>query len=322
MRDRVLEVTNVSKKYPNQNQNALQPINMTVHRGECLALLGPNGAGKSTLIGILKTRLSSDMGSFTVDAADASKVPARVRRRIAYVPQMDDLDEGLTVLDSLIFHGRYFGMSLRAARTSARATMKTLGISEIASQRTNLLSGGQRQRVLWARALTHKPSLLVLDEPSTGLDLYGKQDTYDLVRQAKHLNVGVLLTTHDMSEAVALADRVMIMNRGEIVAEGAPRELGPLLGVGDEVAILQIETKGEGGNGVRSVLSEICCIEGVVKVDERDIERSLFAIHMSGETDAITQTILDRVSAADASVLSLERRAIQLTDVFFEVTSK
>jgi ABC-2 type transport system ATP-binding protein len=215
---------------------ALDGFDLTVGAGTVHALLGPNGAGKSTAVGCLSTLTRLDEGTATVAGADLRRNPAEVRRRIGVVGQAAALDELLHGRENLVLFGRLHGFPTRAAASRADELLERFGLTGAAGRKVSTYSGGMRRRLDIAAALVRRPGLLFLDEPTTGLDPRARNEVWAAVRDVVGLGTTVLLTTQYLDEADQLADRVTVMQRGRVVAEGTPGELKSRLG-GDRVIV-------------------------------------------------------------------------------------
>jgi ABC-2 type transport system ATP-binding protein len=224
-RGAAIAVSGLVKRYRQGNANAIDGLTFTVRPGEIFALLGPNGAGKTTTIGVLTTLVKPTAGTARVAGADVVADPIGVRARIATVPQHVNLDRALTIRENLVFHAAYHGAGLREARRRADELLARFELADRAGERPNWLSGGQTQRVVIARALMHRPAVLFCDEPTRGLDPAARNFLWEQIQKIRNDNTAILLTTHDMHEAAALADRVAIMDAGSLLAEGRPSEL-------------------------------------------------------------------------------------------------
>ncbi|MFE3525850.1 ABC transporter ATP-binding protein [Streptomyces sp. NPDC059161] len=205
---------------------AVRGIDLTVRPGEILGFLGPNGAGKTTTLRMLTTLLPPTGGAATVAGCDLLRDPAGVRRACGYVAQSGGVDPHISVREELVTQGRLYRLSKPQAALRAEELAADLGLSELLERRTATLSGGQRRRLDIALGLTHRPQVLFLDEPTTGLDPGSRADLWDLVRRirADH-GTTVFLTTHYLDEADALADRLVVVDKGVIVAAGTPADL-------------------------------------------------------------------------------------------------
>jgi ABC-2 type transport system ATP-binding protein len=199
---------------------AVRGLDLDVHEGELVAFLGPNGAGKSTSLRMLTTLLAPTAGTATVAGCDIRTDPAAVRRRIGYVGQGNGAGHSQQVGDELVSQGRGYGLSRREARTRAAELMDALELAPLAKRRVSTLSGGQRRRLDVALGLVHRPGLLFLDEPSTGLDPQSRANLWQHVLRlrAEH-GMTVFLTTHYLDEADTMAERVMVMDHGQVIAD-------------------------------------------------------------------------------------------------------
>ncbi|HVQ27342.1 MAG TPA: ABC transporter ATP-binding protein, partial [Planctomycetota bacterium] len=204
---------------------AVDSVSFELARGETLGLLGPNGAGKSTTLGCISTLVRPTSGRIVVDGAEVGKDPSGVKRKLAVVPQMRNLDRELTVRELLVFHGRYFGLA--AAEREARATrlLDQLQVADKANAKPATLSGGQQQRVMIARALMHDPKVVLLDEPTTGLDPQARRLLWETLQRLHGRGLTLILTTHYMEEADRLCERVAIVDHGRILTLDTPAAL-------------------------------------------------------------------------------------------------
>jgi lipooligosaccharide transport system ATP-binding protein len=204
---------------------AVDGIDVDVRAGESFGFLGPNGAGKSStmrMIGCVSPVTDGELRIFGLDPATDGK---QIRSRIGVVPQADQLDEQLTVLDNLILYGRYFDLPRAECKRRAAELLDFVQLSDRAGSRIEPLSGGMKRRVTIARSLVNNPELLLLDEPTTGLDPQARHVLWDRLYRLKQRGVTLVLTTHYMDEAEQLCDRLVVMDAGRIVAEGSPRSL-------------------------------------------------------------------------------------------------
>ena len=204
---------------------AVDGIDVEVRRGESFGFLGPNGAGKSStmrMIGCVSPTTSGELSIFGLDAATHGK---QIRARMGVVPQMDQLDEQLSVEDNLILYGRYFDIPRAECRRRTKELLEFVQLSDRATSKIEPLSGGMKRRVTIARSLINEPELLLLDEPTTGLDPQARHVLWDRLYRLKQRGVTLVLTTHYMDEAEQLCDRLVVMDQGRIVAEGSPRQL-------------------------------------------------------------------------------------------------
>ena len=199
---------------------AVQGLDLDVAEGELVAFLGPNGAGKSTSLRMLTTLLAPTSGSATVAGCDVATDPAGVRRRIGYVGQGNGAGHTQRVADELVSQGRAYGLRRREARARAGELLDALQLSTLAARKVQTLSGGQRRRLDVALGLVHRPGLLFLDEPSTGLDPQSRANLWEhVLRLRAERGMTVFLTTHYLDEADTMAERVMVMDHGRVIAD-------------------------------------------------------------------------------------------------------
>jgi multidrug/hemolysin transport system ATP-binding protein len=219
----MIRIEHLSKSYG--KVKAVDDISFNVKKGELFAFLGINGAGKSTTIGIICSQLSKDFGKVYVNGIDIDKASDSIKRDIGVVFQSSVLDKALSVRDNLESRAALYGIFGAAFKERLNELDVLLGLKDILNRPVGKLSGGQRRRIDIARALIHKPKLLILDEPTTGLDPQTRTTIWSVIQSLrKDCNMTVLLTTHYMEEA-ADADNVVIIDSGKIIAEGTPLEL-------------------------------------------------------------------------------------------------
>ena len=222
----MIEVTDVTKDYG--KIRALNALSFKIDRGEVFGLLGPNGAGKTTLIKILTTLSRPDSGKAVIDRFDVIEHPLEIKRRVGVVPQENNLDRELTARENLLIYGMLHGVTERDVKISA--VLETVGLSERKDSVVSHFSGGMQRRLLLARALLSEPSVLFLDEPSTGLDPQIRHQLWDIIRKTKKEGRTVVITTHYIEEAEALSDRVGILSRGRMIALDTPHNLKACIG--------------------------------------------------------------------------------------------
>lgn len=204
---------------------AVQGIDLEVRRGEAFGFLGPNGAGKSSTMRMIATVSPRSGGDLQILGMDPATHGPDIRARIGVCPQDDTLDNELSPRDNLIVYGRYFGIPRRQVRAKAEELLEFAQLTDKADGRVEAMSGGMKRRLTIARSLVNDPELLLLDEPTTGLDPQARHLLWDKLFRLKQQGVTLVLTTHYMDEAEQLCDRLVVMDKGKIAAEGAPREL-------------------------------------------------------------------------------------------------
>ncbi len=204
---------------------AVDHIDFTIKQGECFGFLGPNGAGKTTTMRMLYCLSPVHGGALRVLDMDVMEQPREIKARLGVVPQEDNLDPDLTVLQNLLLYGRFFGLPRSQAMKRAQELLGFMGLAEKKDARLRQLSGGMRRRLLIARSLIHGPEILILDEPTTGLDPQARYLIWQQLTRLKDEGVTLVLTTHYMEEAAKLCDRLVIMDHARILVEGAPASL-------------------------------------------------------------------------------------------------
>ncbi len=204
---------------------AVDGIDFRVDGGESFGFLGPNGAGKSSTMRMIGAVSPRTAGSLTVLGLDPAENGPEIRARLGVVPQENNLDTELTVADNLLIYGRYFDLPRHEIRSRTQELLDFAQLSDRKADKVEPLSGGMKRRLIIARALINRPDLLILDEPTTGLDPQARHLLWDRLYRLKQEGVTLIITTHYMDEAEQLCDRLVVMDKGKIVAEGSPRQL-------------------------------------------------------------------------------------------------
>jgi ABC-2 type transport system ATP-binding protein len=306
----VIEVVELRKRYAPKAPEAVAGISFQARRGEVFGLLGPNGAGKTTTIGALTTRVRPTSGYAAIDGIDVQADPVAVKQRIAVVPQRPNLDRQLKAIENLTFHAAYFGYGRGERRRRALEVMAALGLEGREDEDVNNLSGGMAQRLLIARALMHRPQVLFLDEPTTGLDPQSRLFLWDRIEEMREAGTTILLTTHDMVEADRLCDHIAIVDHGTIVALDTPSGLRRLL---------------PGAGGVEVVATGLADADGAlsafgeVEVAGTADGRRQVRIYGDGVDPA---AVVDAVRGAGGEMLELRRLEGSLEDVFVHLTGR
>ena len=281
---------------------AVDGLDLEVSAGSCFGLLGPNGAGKTTTIRVLCAASPRDAGEVSVLGLDPAAAPAALKARIGVVPPLDNLDPDFWVPRNLAVYARYYGTPAARARERAAELLRFVRMDERAGDPVEELSGGLRRRLVIARALLHDPELLVLDEPTTGLDPQSRRVLWDRVRELKKAGKTVLLTTHYMEEAEALCDRVAIVDRGRVLVEGVPAEL-----VARHARRSVVELHGPAAAAAAELAGP---------GDEVDRLEDRIVVYC-GDGETVYHNMIQKVPGADA----LLRRAT-LEDVFLRLTGR
>jgi lipooligosaccharide transport system ATP-binding protein len=285
---------------------AVKGVDFEVYRGECFGFLGPNGAGKTTTMKMIYGAAVPTSGELRVAGLDVKRHEREVKRRIGVVPQENNLDEDLKVKENLLVYGRYFDLPRKLVRQRAEELLEFVQLSERAGAQVEYLSGGMKRRLLVARALINDPELVVLDEPTTGLDPQARHLVWDKLRELTSQRKTLVLTTHYMEEAAQLCDRLCIMEGGRFIAEGAPREL-----IEEHVSPEVLELRASPD----TLEKLVPLVEGLS--DDIDRVGEALIVHTS-DSDAVTRKVRESGVVVDNI---LYRRAT-LEDVFLKLTGR
>ncbi len=237
-------------------QRAVEAIDFSVSRGETFGLLGPNGAGKSTTMRMIACRTPLTSGELFVEGRDVRTQAREIRSLIGVVPQENNLDPDLNVLRNLIVYASYYRIPKNRAAQRAAELLDFIGLSERADAKIDHLSGGMKRRLMIARSLLHEPRLLVLDEPTTGLDPQVRQEIWQKLEELRRVSgVTILLSTHYMEEAEKLCERLVVIDHGKILATGTPREL-----VSAKVSRFALEVRDAGDLPLRATRNGVSAV--------------------------------------------------------------
>ncbi|MBA4609990.1 ATP-binding cassette domain-containing protein [Aeromicrobium phoceense] len=304
----MIRATGLVKRYG--DVEALAGLDLAVPEGTVLGLLGPNGAGKTTAVRILTTLLTPDEGQATVAGVDVLTDPDGVRRRIGLSGQYAAVDEYLTGYENLEMVGRLYGMKAKAAGARARDLLARFGLSDAADRPSKTYSGGMRRRLDLAGALVAEPPVIVLDEPTTGLDPRSRQQMWEVIADLVANGGTVLLTTQYLEEADLLADNIIVIDRGRSIAEGTADQLKSKVG-GERIEVVVDDV--EQAPRVHDFLAE------VAKGDVAQNDRALSAAVSGSGADDLMQ-VLGNIRAAGIDVLDIGLRRPTLDDVFLSLT--
>ena len=311
----LIELRNISKTYG--NVTALRELDLTVPEGCLYGLLGPNGAGKTTAMRILATLLAPEQGSVRVDGVDALADPRAVRRLLGYVAQDVAIDKILSGRELLQLQGDLY--HLRRGHRDERIAdlIRRLDMADWIDRRCGTYSGGMRRRLDLAAGLLHRPRLLVLDEPTVGLDIESRSAIWQLLRQLVQEGTTVLLSSHYLEEVEALADRMAIIDDGRVIAEGTPTELKQRLG-GDRVTLRVREFSDfDEAARVRALLEPIHGVRQVV------INRAQgFSLNLVVEGGLVIQQLESTLESAGIPVFALAQSRPSLDDVYLQATGR
>jgi lipooligosaccharide transport system ATP-binding protein len=219
----VISATGLTKAY--DGVLAVDHIDFEINKGECFGFLGPNGAGKTTTMKMIQCVAPKTSGSLRVNGVEVEERPREIKGILGVVPQENNLDPDFTVLKNLLVYARYYDIPKREAESKALELLRFMQLYEKRDSAIDKLSGGMKRRLMLARALINDPEILILDEPTTGLDPQARHMIWEKIRALRREGVTVVLTTHYMEEASQLCDRLVIMDLGRIITEGSPKEL-------------------------------------------------------------------------------------------------
>ena len=291
--------------------DAVRGIDLTVAKGEIFGFLGPNGAGKTTTLRMLATLLAPDGGEAIVAGADLLGTPREVRRRIGYVPQSGSTWDEVSAREELTLQARMYGASKADASRAADAAMDSFGLASYGDRWCKTYSGGQRRKVDIALGVIHRPRVLFLDEPTTGLDPASRINLWDEVNRLRDEGMTIFITTHYLEEADQLCDRVAIIDQGTIVAEGTPGELKREVS-GDVVSLVL--------NGSTMKAAEVLAGQPDIWVLEAQQTDSLRLRVESGS--AAIQQIMRTLDSSDIELGAIELHRPSLDDVFLAKTGR
>ncbi|HXQ30227.1 MAG TPA: ATP-binding cassette domain-containing protein [Gemmatimonadales bacterium] len=303
-----VEVQHVTKRFG--NFTAVDDVSFAVERGEVFGLLGPNGAGKSTLIRILTTLMKPTSGTAIVDGADVVQNPDAVRRSIGVIPQAMTTDLELSPVENLLIFAKLYGVPSQRRRTLIGELLAAVELSQWADKPVKFLSGGMRRRVEIARGLVHEPRILVLDEPTTGLDPVSRTAVWEMLRRIKgERDLTIVLTTHYMDEADRLCARIAIVDHGHLIALDSPLHLKAAI-----AGQSSLETSFEGApTDWRDRLTRLPGVDSVT--GEGQVLRLV-----SNDGPATTAALLRAADEAGVTVQSLTVQSTTLDDVFVHYT--
>ena len=304
MPESLISARGLTKKYG--DFTAVDAIDFDVAKGESFGLLGPNGAGKSTTMRIIAATSQRTSGIISILGRDPEEHGPQIRAHLGVVPQQDNLDGELTVTENLFIYGRYFGLSKKFIRAKVEELLAFAQLEEKRDVKVDALSGGMKRRLTIARALVSEPDILMLDEPTTGLDPQARHILWDRLFRLKETGVTLVLTTHFMDEAEQLCDRLVVMDKGKIMAEGSPLELIKTYSTKE---VLEVRFGSERNKEVAPILREMCD-----RIEELP-DRILMYVE---DGEALLETILSKKLHPTTSLV----RRSSLEDVFLRLTGR
>jgi oleandomycin transport system ATP-binding protein len=289
---------------------ALDGVDLFARRGTVLGVLGPNGAGKTTAVRILATLIAADAGTARVNGHDVAREPAKVREAIGLTGQYASVDELLTGEQNLVMIGRLLDLSGRQARVRAKELLEWFGLADAAGRPAKTYSGGMRRRLDLAAGLVGRPSVICLDEPTTGLDPSRREDMWGVVRSLVGDGSTVLLTTQYLDEADALADEITVIDHGRAIAHDTPDGLKRVVG-GQTLTVRPADA---------ARLDEAAALIGGLAGVRPESRGGAVSVPVSG--DAVLGEAVARLAAADVAVTELSLHLPSLDEVFFTLTGR
>jgi ABC-2 type transport system ATP-binding protein len=311
-----IEVDSVTKRF--EDLVAVDNLSISVKKGELFGLLGPNGAGKSTLTKMISGMLNPTAGTITVGNYSVQDEPMKVKEILGVVPQDIVLYDYLNAKENLAFYGRLYGLSGRKLSNRIKELLKFTQLDEKAVKRhVSTYSGGMKRRVNIAAALLHEPQVILLDEPTAGLDPQNKHALWEIIQSLKNEGKTIVLTTHIMEEAEELCSRVAIMDHGKIIALGSPSQLVTKVKMENTITVVPDKTS-------PSLIEQIKGVSGVKKVytvpDENEKRDTVKVI--TDCPDDILPDIVSTIVTAGTKVLSVQLSRVTLEDVFIMLTGR
>jgi len=300
-----LAIEGLRKTYAGGTE-ALKGVSLEMPAGDFYALLGPNGAGKTTVIGIVTGLVNKTGGTVSVFGEDIDRHPQAARRHIGVVPQELNFNVFEKVIDIVVNQAGYYGIPRRVALPRAKELLDQLGLGDKADDQSRTLSGGMKRRLMIARALIHRPRLLILDEPTAGVDVELRRGMWDFLRQLTAGGTTILLTTHYLEEAEQLCRHIAIINHGEIIAAGTVRDI--LSRIQTETVVFEIAD----GRAARAT-------EVIADLQPRKVDDGTIEVDVSAET--IVGDLVVRLSESGVGVTRIRGKAGRLEEVFMRLTA-
>lgn len=304
MSELLISARGLTKRYG--DFEAVAGIDFAVAKGESFGLLGPNGAGKSTTMRILSATSQRSSGELSILGLDPEKRGPQVRAHLGVVPQQDNLDTELTVSENLYVYGRYFGLDKKYILSKVDELLSFAQLEDKRNVKVDALSGGMKRRLTIARALISEPDILMLDEPTTGLDPQARHILWDRLFRLKEDGVTLIITTHFMDEAEQLCDRLIVMDKGRIMAEGSPAELIKTYATRE---VLEVRFGSDRNREIAPIVRELCD-----RMEELPDRLLLYV----DDGEALLEEITERDIHPNTSLV----RRSSLEDVFLRLTGR
>lgn len=300
----VVEAQNLQKNY--NGFPAVAGIDFQIQKGQCFGILGPNGAGKTTVVAMIYCFHPISGGNLSVLGIDVNDDPRAIKKRLGVVPQENNLDLELSVRENLLIYAGYYGINRTVAEKRAGELLYFFGLADKANQEVDKISGGMKRRLTIARGLVHTPDLLILDEPTTGLDPQSRRLIWEHLRRLKKRGLTLILTTHYLEEASQLCDDLIIIDKGVILEEGNPLDL-----VNKQVGTKVVEVDVEAAHMKALIQSVKHCISGY-----QPAGNTVYLFITEDETETVN------ILNASSYVHSYQVRPANLEDVFLKLTGR
>ena len=303
----IVRATRLTKTYGQSGVAAVDGVDLSIRDRECFGFLGPNGAGKTTVMKMISCSAQRSSGDLTVLGLDPIRDERAIKASIGVVPQETNLDMALSVVENLVVYARYFGIGKSEALPRVLELLEFVQLADRAEWNVAVLSGGMKRRLLIARALVNEPTLLILDEPTTGLDPQARHLVWEKLRDLKRRGVTLVITTHYMEEAAQLCDRIVVMYQGKILVEGAPEEL-----IAEHVAPEVVELAPENPEGITGLLNEVSQF-----AESHEVAGDIVILHTDNG-----EKLLAAVNDAGVSYARAAFRRATLEDLFLKLTGR
>ena len=305
--EEIVRAAGLTKTYGGSEEAAVAGIDLAIRDRECFGFLGPNGAGKTTVMRMISCSAQRSSGDLTVLGLDPARDERAIKTSIGVVPQETNLDQSLSVVENLFVYARYFGIPKTESLPRVMELLEFVQLEDRAEWNVAVLSGGMKRRLLIARALVNQPKLLILDEPTTGLDPQARHLVWEKLRELKRRGVTLVITTHYMEEAAQLCDRIVVMYQGKILVEGAPAEL-----IAEHVAPDVVELAPETPEGIVHLLNQVSPF-----AESHEVAGDLVILHTDNG-----EKLLNAVNEAGVTYARAAFRRATLEDLFLKLTGR